>query len=74
MIGKIIFDEGSKCQNCPLAVLRIDTLYSDNRVILQNVVCQHEAACNRIEYICELKMEDRVWPEEEDQNMNGKEM
>lgn len=74
MIGKIIFDEESKCQNCPLANLRIDTLYSDNRAILHTVVCEHEAACNRIEYICTLQMEDRVWPSEEDQNKNEKEM
>ena len=59
MIGRLVFDDGDRCKECPIADLRVETLYSDNRVALHIVMCSHEAACSRTEYITKFNGENQ---------------
>ena len=58
MIGRIEFDDGDRCKDCPIADLRVETFYGGNRKTIHIVMCEHEAACSRTEYITKFNKEE----------------
>ena len=58
MVGEVTLKE-ERCKDCPLAKFSISTLYSDDKPIFHAVICEHERACCRMEYIHAIEKESQ---------------
>lgn len=52
MVGEVTLKD-EKCKKCPLIRLSVRTLYVDDIPVYHTLICEHEEACERMEYICE---------------------